>query len=140
MDTCSVGHRQWSGVRAYHLKGRQITTSDITHGFLGISYYSPSAKPNTIMYYILFYVIFTIRPWQWWLILLQWNLYAFNQKLFYVDSSLHSGFWWYRTDIHYVEITLVERRMKLGAQPFPKTFLEYILGIFLVTHRSLMYF
>lgn len=52
----------------------------------------PSAKPNTIMYYILFYVIFTIRPWQWWLILLQWNLYVFNQKLFYVDSSLHSGF------------------------------------------------
>lgn len=100
----------------------------------------PSAKPNTIMYYILFCVIFTIRPWHWWLILLQWNLYVFNRKLFYVDSSLYSGFKRYRTDTHYAEITLVERRMKLGTQPFPKTFLEYILDIFLVTHRSLMYF
>lgn len=85
----------------------------------------PTSKPNIIMYYILFYVIFTIRPWQWWLILLQWNLYVFNQKLFYVDSSLHSGFKWYRTDIHYAEITLVQRRMKLGTRPFPKTFRVY---------------
>lgn len=85
----------------------------------------PSAKPNKTMYYILFHVISTIRPWQWWLILLQWNLYVFNQKLFYVDSSLHSGFKWYRTHIHYAEITLVERRMKLGTQPFPKAFRVY---------------
>lgn len=74
----------------------------------------PSVYPNTIMYYILFHVIFTIRPWQWWLILLRWNLYVFNQKLSYVDLSLHSGFKWYRTDIHFAENTLVQRRMKLG--------------------------
>lgn len=127
MDACSVWHRQWSGVRAYHLKCRQMTTSDITHDFLGISHYSAPAEPNKVMYYILFYVIFTIRPWHWWLILLQWNLYVFNQIFFFfnVDSSLNSGFKWCRTDTHYAEITLVERRMKLGTQPFPKVFRVY---------------
>lgn len=98
------------------------------------------AKPNKIMYYILFYVIFTIRPWQWWLILLQWNLYVFNQNFFLM--WIHPC----TQDLNDTGLILIMLKLhwwKEGWNWVPNHFqryLEYILDMFLVTHRSLMYF
>lgn len=58
MDTCSAMHRQWSDVRADNLRGRQMTTSDIMHGFLCDMLLFPFAS---LIWYVIHFILYNLH-------------------------------------------------------------------------------